>query len=148
MTLRWIVVRSSSGSARPRGGPGPPTAGFVMACPWRPRYLPHRTIACAFLECTLKRLNHSFGNIHSLSSIFRFKISIFRCVCVCLPSFQGRVEVVNGELTVHKVQPMDSAMYQCVAENKYGAIYSSAELKILGNFLYSVSKLRLRKHSN
>lgn len=53
-------------------------------------------------------------------------------------SFQDRVEVMNGELTVHKVQPMDSAMYQCVAENKYGAIYSSAELKILGNFYFQL----------
>lgn len=34
MTLRWIVERSSGGSARPRGGPGPPIAGFVMVCPW------------------------------------------------------------------------------------------------------------------
>uniref|UniRef100_A0AAQ5YTA2 Contactin-5 n=1 Tax=Amphiprion ocellaris TaxID=80972 RepID=A0AAQ5YTA2_AMPOC len=45
---------------------------------------------------------------------------------------QGRLEIVNGELTVHKVQQTDSGMYQCVAENKYGAIYSNAELKILG----------------
>lgn len=46
--------------------------------------------------------------------------------------------VVNGELTIHKVQPMDSGMYQCVAENKYGAVYSSAELKILGKFMRTV----------
>lgn len=45
---------------------------------------------------------------------------------------------MNGELTIHKVQPMDSGMYQCVAENKYGAIYSSAELKILGKFIRTV----------
>ncbi|XP_041851725.1 contactin-5 isoform X3 [Melanotaenia boesemani] len=46
---------------------------------------------------------------------------------------QGRVEIVNGELTIHKVQQTDSGMYQCVAENKYGAIYSNAELKILAS---------------
>ncbi|XP_075892817.1 contactin-5 isoform X2 [Nelusetta ayraudi] len=46
---------------------------------------------------------------------------------------QSRLEVVNGELTIHKVLPMDSGMYQCVAENKYGAVYSSAELKILAS---------------
>ena len=40
--------------------------------------------------------------------------------------------MVNGELVIQKVQQADSGMYQCVAENKYGAIYSSAELKILG----------------
>uniref|UniRef100_A0A8C6NM36 Contactin-5 n=1 Tax=Nothobranchius furzeri TaxID=105023 RepID=A0A8C6NM36_NOTFU len=43
------------------------------------------------------------------------------------------VEIVNGELTIHKVQQADSGMYQCVAENKYGAVYSNAELKILAS---------------
>uniref|UniRef100_A0A8D3CIF5 Contactin-5 n=1 Tax=Scophthalmus maximus TaxID=52904 RepID=A0A8D3CIF5_SCOMX len=46
---------------------------------------------------------------------------------------QGHVEIVNGDLTIHKVQQTDSGMYQCVAENKYGAIYSGAELKILAS---------------
>lgn len=46
--------------------------------------------------------------------------------------FQGRLEIANGELTIHKVQQADSGMYQCVAENKYAAIYSNAELQILG----------------
>ncbi|XP_069572420.1 contactin-5 isoform X4 [Brachyistius frenatus] len=46
---------------------------------------------------------------------------------------QSRFEIVNGELTVYKVQPTDSGMYQCVSENKYGTIYSNAELKILAS---------------
>uniref|UniRef100_A0A3B3B5U3 Contactin-5 n=1 Tax=Oryzias melastigma TaxID=30732 RepID=A0A3B3B5U3_ORYME len=46
---------------------------------------------------------------------------------------QGRVEIMNGELSIHKVQQTDSGMYQCVAENKYGAVYSNAELKILAS---------------
>uniref|UniRef100_A0AAY4E4G7 Contactin-5 n=1 Tax=Denticeps clupeoides TaxID=299321 RepID=A0AAY4E4G7_9TELE len=46
---------------------------------------------------------------------------------------QNRVEMVNGELIIHRVQQTDSGMYQCVAENKYGAIYSSGELKILAS---------------
>lgn len=37
---------------------------------------------------------------------------------------------------------MDSGMYQCVAENKYGAVYSGAELKILGKFLHTVQILQ------
>jgi len=41
--------------------------------------------------------------------------------------------MVNGELIIHRLQQADSGMYQCIAENKYGSIYSSAELKILGN---------------
>lgn len=51
-------------------------------------------------------------------------------------SLQGRVEIVNGELTIHRVQQADSGMYQCVARNKYGAIYSNAELNILGNYTF------------
>ncbi|KAI5085273.1 contactin-5, partial [Silurus meridionalis] len=46
---------------------------------------------------------------------------------------QSRVQVVNGELMIQKVEPGDSGMYQCVAENKYGAIYSSAMLRILAS---------------
>ncbi|KAJ8405912.1 hypothetical protein AAFF_G00313490 [Aldrovandia affinis] len=46
---------------------------------------------------------------------------------------QSRVEMVNGELLIRGVRQADSGMYQCVAENKYRAIYSSAELKILAS---------------
>uniref|UniRef100_A0A8C2EYD7 Contactin-5 n=1 Tax=Cyprinus carpio TaxID=7962 RepID=A0A8C2EYD7_CYPCA len=38
----------------------------------------------------------------------------------------------------------DSGMYQCIAENKYGAIYSSAELKILASApVFSTNPIRL-----
>ncbi|KAL0630022.1 hypothetical protein AAY473_003351, partial [Plecturocebus cupreus] len=43
----------------------------------------------------------------------------------------SRVEMVNGVLMIHSVNRSDAGMYQCLAENKYGAIYASAELKIL-----------------
>ncbi|XP_076850382.1 contactin-5 isoform X2 [Brachyhypopomus gauderio] len=46
---------------------------------------------------------------------------------------QTRVGVLNGELLIRKVQPTDSGMYQCIAENKYGSVYSSAELRILAS---------------
>nr|XP_015197270.1 PREDICTED: contactin-5 isoform X3 [Lepisosteus oculatus] len=46
-------------------------------------------------------------------------------------SIQSRMEMVNGELIIRNVNQSDAGMYQCIAENKYGAIYSSAELKIL-----------------
>lgn len=45
---------------------------------------------------------------------------------------QSKVEMVNGVLMIHSVNQSDAGMYQCLAENKYGAIYASAELKILG----------------
>lgn len=40
--------------------------------------------------------------------------------------------MVNGVLMIHNVNQSDAGMYQCLAENKYGTIYASAELKILG----------------
>ncbi|KAG7332852.1 hypothetical protein KOW79_002987 [Hemibagrus wyckioides] len=46
---------------------------------------------------------------------------------------QSGVQMLNGELIIQKVQPRDSGMYQCVAENKYGTLYSNAELKILAS---------------
>uniref|UniRef100_A0A671MK57 Contactin-5 n=1 Tax=Sinocyclocheilus anshuiensis TaxID=1608454 RepID=A0A671MK57_9TELE len=57
---------------------------------------------------------------------------------------QSRVEMVNGELIIHRLQQADSGMYQCIAENKYGAIYSSAELKILASApMFSTNPFRL-----
>uniref|UniRef100_A0A8C2D5W4 Contactin-5 n=1 Tax=Cyprinus carpio TaxID=7962 RepID=A0A8C2D5W4_CYPCA len=57
---------------------------------------------------------------------------------------QSRVEMVNGELIIHRLQQTDSGMYQCIAENKYGAIYSSAELKILASApMFSTNPVRL-----
>ncbi|XP_063112265.1 contactin-5 [Cavia porcellus] len=46
---------------------------------------------------------------------------------------QTRIHTVNGVLMIHSVNQSDSGMYQCLAENKYGAIYASAELKILAS---------------
>uniref|UniRef100_A0A8C3VNW5 Contactin-5 n=1 Tax=Catagonus wagneri TaxID=51154 RepID=A0A8C3VNW5_9CETA len=46
---------------------------------------------------------------------------------------QSRIEMVNGVLTIHNVNQSDAGMYQCLAENKYGVIYASAELKILAS---------------
>uniref|UniRef100_A0A667YCI8 Contactin 2 n=1 Tax=Myripristis murdjan TaxID=586833 RepID=A0A667YCI8_9TELE len=41
-----------------------------------------------------------------------------------------RVEVNGGHLTISNLALEDSGMYQCVAENKHGTIYSSAELRV------------------
>ncbi|XP_056466333.1 contactin-5 [Gadus chalcogrammus] len=46
---------------------------------------------------------------------------------------QDRVEVVNGELSIRNVMQSDSGMYSCVAENKYGTVYSNAELRVLAS---------------
>lgn len=79
-----------------------------------------------FVDCTMKRLIIP-ANAHS-----RYAALSRQNASRHFFSFQGRVEIMNGELSIHKVQQTDSGMYQCVAENKYGAVYSNAELKILG----------------
>uniref|UniRef100_A0A8C1HXG4 Contactin 2 n=1 Tax=Cyprinus carpio carpio TaxID=630221 RepID=A0A8C1HXG4_CYPCA len=43
---------------------------------------------------------------------------------------QDRVEVNNGRLRISNLALEDSGMYQCVAENKHGTIYSNAELRV------------------
>lgn len=45
---------------------------------------------------------------------------------------QGRVQIENGALSISSLNRSDSGMYQCVAENKHGIIYSSAQLMVLG----------------
>lgn len=38
----------------------------------------------------------------------------------------------TGKLTISRISLSDSGMYQCVAENEHGAVYASAELKVVG----------------
>lgn len=45
---------------------------------------------------------------------------------------QGRVQIENGALSIATVNLSDSGVYQCVAENKHGIIYSRAQLMVLG----------------
>ena len=51
--------------------------------------------------------------------------------------------MVNGELSIRNVMQSDSGMYSCVAENKYGTVYSNAELRVLGKYPLSVVPLLL-----
>ncbi|XP_075766622.1 contactin-2 [Pelodiscus sinensis] len=43
---------------------------------------------------------------------------------------QNRIEVSGGELRLSRLALEDSGMYQCVAENKHGTVYASAELTV------------------
>uniref|UniRef100_A0A8C2A360 Contactin 3a, tandem duplicate 1 n=1 Tax=Cyprinus carpio TaxID=7962 RepID=A0A8C2A360_CYPCA len=45
---------------------------------------------------------------------------------------EDRIQIENGALTIGSVNLSDAGMYQCVAENKHGIIYFSAELVVLG----------------
>lgn len=56
---------------------------------------------------------------------------------ICLLSRpQGRVQIENGALSIAALNLSDAGMYQCVAENKHGIIYSSAELMVLGKIAF------------
>uniref|UniRef100_A0AAY4BKN4 Contactin 3a, tandem duplicate 2 n=1 Tax=Denticeps clupeoides TaxID=299321 RepID=A0AAY4BKN4_9TELE len=45
----------------------------------------------------------------------------------------GEVHIENGALSIAAVNLSDAGMYQCVAENKHGVIYFSAELVVLAS---------------
>uniref|UniRef100_A0A3P9PX63 Contactin 3b n=1 Tax=Poecilia reticulata TaxID=8081 RepID=A0A3P9PX63_POERE len=46
---------------------------------------------------------------------------------------EARVEIENGALSITALNLSDSGMYQCVAENKHGSVYSSAQLMVLAS---------------
>lgn len=49
---------------------------------------------------------------------------------------QGRVQLEQGSLTITNVSLSDAGMYQCVAENRYGIIFASAELSVIGKLTF------------
>uniref|UniRef100_A0A803SSH1 Contactin 6 n=1 Tax=Anolis carolinensis TaxID=28377 RepID=A0A803SSH1_ANOCA len=46
---------------------------------------------------------------------------------------EERIQIENGTLTITMLNISDSGLYQCVAENKYGSIYSNAELRVIAS---------------
>ncbi|XP_061901741.1 contactin-4-like isoform X3 [Entelurus aequoreus] len=44
---------------------------------------------------------------------------------------EERVQVSNGALSISRLTLSDTGMYQCVAGNKYGEVYSNAELRVI-----------------
>lgn len=52
------------------------------------------------------------------------------------PNLQGRIHVEGGRLTISRISLLDAGMYQCVSENEHGAIYASAELKVVGEYFF------------
>uniref|UniRef100_A0A8D0HB37 Contactin 4 n=1 Tax=Sphenodon punctatus TaxID=8508 RepID=A0A8D0HB37_SPHPU len=44
---------------------------------------------------------------------------------------QDRIQIEHGVLTITNVNLSDAGMYQCVAENRHGIIYASAELSVI-----------------
>uniref|UniRef100_A0A8C6YTF1 Contactin-3 n=1 Tax=Nothoprocta perdicaria TaxID=30464 RepID=A0A8C6YTF1_NOTPE len=48
-------------------------------------------------------------------------------------SIEGRIQIENGALTISNLNLTDSGIYQCIAENKHGVIYSRAELRVVAS---------------
>ncbi|KAM3877572.1 contactin-3 [Diretmus argenteus] len=46
---------------------------------------------------------------------------------------ESRMRIENGALSIAVLEHSDAGLYQCVAENKHGIIYSSAELMVLAS---------------
>ncbi|XP_071225588.1 contactin-4-like [Salvelinus alpinus] len=46
---------------------------------------------------------------------------------------EDRILLEGGRLAVSRINLLDSGMYQCLAENEHGAIYASAELKVVAS---------------
>ncbi|KAB0400761.1 hypothetical protein E2I00_011221 [Balaenoptera physalus] len=46
---------------------------------------------------------------------------------------EERTRIENGALTISNLNVTDSGMFQCIAENKHGLVYSSAELKVVAS---------------
>uniref|UniRef100_A0A671Z3G5 Contactin 4 n=1 Tax=Sparus aurata TaxID=8175 RepID=A0A671Z3G5_SPAAU len=49
-----------------------------------------------------------------------------------LESAEERIQVANGALSISRLTLTDTGMYQCVAGNKHGEVYSNAELRVIG----------------
>lgn len=54
-------------------------------------------------------------------------------LCFSLVS-QDRIQIEQGTLNITVVGLADAGMYQCVAENRHGIIFSSAELSVIGEY--------------
>lgn len=53
-------------------------------------------------------------------------------VRLSLLSVQNKMQVVNGALTISSLTLSDAGMYQCVAENRHGRVFTNAELRVVG----------------
>uniref|UniRef100_A0A8C7V4S4 Contactin 4 n=1 Tax=Oncorhynchus mykiss TaxID=8022 RepID=A0A8C7V4S4_ONCMY len=57
-----------------------------------------------------------------------------------------RIQVANGLLSISRLTLSDIGMYQCVAGNKHGEVYSNAELKVIA-VAPDFSQSQLRSHT-
>lgn len=55
-----------------------------------------------------------------------------KVIALCSSLSQDRIQIEQGALNLTAVELSDAGMYQCVAENKHGAVFSNAELGVIG----------------
>nr|XP_055043478.1 contactin-4 isoform X1 [Misgurnus anguillicaudatus] len=48
-----------------------------------------------------------------------------------LESFEDRIQVINGALSISGLTLTDTGMYQCIAENRHGRVFANAELRVI-----------------
>ncbi|KPP71194.1 hypothetical protein Z043_109918 [Scleropages formosus] len=48
-----------------------------------------------------------------------------------LEPLEERIQVINGALSISRLTLSDMGMYQCVASNKHGEVYTNAELRVM-----------------
>ncbi|XP_041748489.1 contactin-4 isoform X1 [Coregonus clupeaformis] len=63
-----------------------------------------------------------------------------------LESLEERIQVANGALSISRLTLSDIGMYQCVAGNKHGEVYSNVELKVIA-VAPDFSQNQLRSHT-
>ncbi|XP_016314078.1 contactin-4 isoform X2 [Sinocyclocheilus anshuiensis] len=59
---------------------------------------------------------------------------------------EERVQVINGALSITRLALSDIGMYQCVAGNKYGEVYSNAQLRVIA-VAPDFSQTQLKSHT-
>ncbi|XP_056112171.1 contactin-4 isoform X1 [Rhinichthys klamathensis goyatoka] len=59
---------------------------------------------------------------------------------------EERLQVIDGALSITRLELSDIGMYQCVAGNKYGEVYSNAELRVIA-IAPDFSQNQLKSHT-
>lgn len=55
--------------------------------------------------------------------------------------------MTNGVLNITSLNLADIGMYQCVAENRHGRVFTNAELRVVGRSFFEKSSKLCRRHA-
>ncbi|KAJ3586281.1 hypothetical protein NHX12_012681 [Muraenolepis orangiensis] len=66
-------------------------------------------------------------------------------MALAIDSIDDRVQVNNGLMTINSLKLADIGMYQCVAENKHGRVFTNTELRVIATAPdFSQNQLKLQ----